>query len=70
MRTLPEDLSHTVDQWTDDGRELVQYLAKARTFDIAIAAYDAAVKVDPHSFIRLSHRARVLRERKAVPWKP
>jgi hypothetical protein len=65
-----EDLTHSIDRWDDDGRELIEYIAKAKTFEVAVAAYDAAVKADPHSFIRMSHPARVLRERKAIPWKP
>jgi hypothetical protein len=65
-----EDLTNTIDRWDDAGRQLIEYIAKAKTFEVAVAACEAAVKSDPHSFIRMSHRARVLRERKPIPWKP
>jgi hypothetical protein len=63
-----DNLPHTIDQWTDDGRELVDTLGRVKTFDMAIAAFEAAIAADKHSYIRVSHGARIIRERKAVAW--
>lgn len=70
MPRLPENLSHTIDQWTDDGQTLVEVLARAKTYEVAVAAFEAAVKAEPHAFLRLAHGARIIRERKAVAWRP
>jgi hypothetical protein len=65
-----EDLAHVIDAWTDDGQIAIEVLARAKTYDLAVAAFEAAVKAEPYAYLRLSLGARVIRERPAVPWTP
>ena len=64
MARFPENLPYTIDEWTDDGVNLVQLHGRAKHFDIAVAAYEAAVRVEPRVWLTLRLGAQVLRERK------
>jgi hypothetical protein len=67
MARFPENLPYTIDEWTDDGANLVQIHGRAKHFDIAVAAYEATVRVEPRVWLTLRLGAQVLRERK-TPW--
>lgn len=56
---------YSVDQWSDDGRNLEEVLARAEGFAIAVGAYEAALKSKPHYHITLRNGAHVYRQRPA-----
>jgi hypothetical protein len=58
----------TVDEWTDDGRQLIKYHAKLESEVVGFATFDTVVNQNLTSFIRLRHGAMVLRERQPLPW--
>ena len=54
--------SYRIDRWLPDGSALEEHVAGLCDFDLAEAAYEAAVKRWPKSAITLRQGARVLRE--------
>jgi hypothetical protein len=63
MRAV-EQLFFSVDEWDADGKNLVEVLARARNFQIARAAYDAAKECRPDCHLTLRQGARVISERR------
>lgn len=61
-----ETLSFAVEVWSDDGNHLVEILARVSNFEIATAAWWAALRVRPRDYLTLRQGAMVIRERKAV----
>ena len=58
----PEELPYTVEIWDTEGSSLIQTLARCSSATLAIAAYEAAVTVQPRERITARHGARVIRE--------
>ena len=61
-----EQLYFSVDEWSADGGRLVEVLARARNFQIAKAAYEAAKECRPDCYLTLRQGARVISERKPI----
>lgn len=61
-----ETLSFAVEVWSDDGNHRVEILARVSNFEIATAAYWAALRVRPKDYLTLRQGAMVIRERKAI----
>jgi hypothetical protein len=47
--------SHAGLKWSADGKTFLRYIARAVTFDVAVAAFEAAIKADRHAYITLRH---------------
>lgn len=65
-----ETLSYAVEVWSDDGNHLIEILARVSNFEIATAAYWAALRVRPKDYLILRQGAMVIRERRAVRQRP
>ena len=59
-----ENLLYTVDEWAKDGQTLVQYHARAKHFEVAVAAFEAVARVEPEANLAMRLGTQVLRERK------
>jgi len=55
-----EDLTYTIEAWSDDGNRLVEVLARAANQQIGVLAFKAARASRPTSRIRLRQRARII----------
>ena len=62
-----EELPYTVEIWDADGSSLIQTLARCSSATLAIAAFEAAIEVQPRERITARHGARVLRESSQEP---
>lgn len=60
-----EELFYTIEEWTSDGGEIVEMLARVAVFAIAKAAFEAACRDRPHAHITFRNRALVHGEQKA-----
>ncbi len=58
-----DKLTFTIDEWSDDGSRIVEVMARVGNFDVATAAYDAALRVRPNRRLTLRQGALLLRER-------
>jgi len=58
-----EQLPYTIDEW-DERQNLVQYHARAKHFEVAVAAFEAVARVEPEANLAMRLGAQVLRERK------
>jgi hypothetical protein len=59
-----EQLPYTIDEWSEDGRNLLVYHARAKHFEVAVAAFEAVARVEPEANLAMRLGAQVLRERK------
>jgi hypothetical protein len=55
-----EELTFTVEHWSDDGNSLVEVLTKATNHGVAVAAFNATRTLRPSHRIRLRQRARII----------
>jgi len=67
-RPMPaiENLLYAVEIWSDDGNHLIEIIARVSHYEVAAAAYWAATKARPRSYVMLRNRAMGLRERLPV----
>ena len=64
MPQIPENLPYTVDEWSEDGQNLVQYHVRAKHFEVAVAAFEAVARMEPEPNLAMMLGTQVLRERK------
>lgn len=55
-----EELTYTVEHWTDDGNKLIEVLARTANQSVAVAAFKAIRAMRPTNRLRLRQRARVI----------
>jgi hypothetical protein len=55
-----KQFAHRIDMWDEDGANLVEHLAGAEDFDVAVATYRAACLRWPNAKITLRQGARVV----------
>jgi hypothetical protein len=54
--------AHRIDMWDDNGNNVVEHLAGVEDFELAMAAYKAAVVRWPNAAITLRRGARVIED--------
>ena len=62
MTTTRTHFAFRIDLWTDDGENLVEHLAGAEDFKLAMATYQAACERWPKAAITLRQGARVIED--------
>ena len=55
-----EDLTYTIEAWSNDGSSMTEVLARAANQQIGVLAFKAARASRPTSRIRLRQRARII----------
>ena len=56
------DFAFRIDRWTDDGERIVEHVARAEDFQIAMATYHAARKRWPKAAMTLRQDTRVIED--------
>ena len=62
MTTTRTHFAFRIDLWTDDGENIVEHLASAEDFKLALATYQAACERWPKAAITLRQGARVIED--------
>lgn len=62
-----EELPFVVEEWSDGFSQPYSILARAIDADMAIAAFEAAVKTRPHRNLMVRSRMHVIRQRAGDP---
>ncbi len=57
-----EELTYTVEHWSDDGNKLIEVLARTANQGVAVIAYKAIRNMRPTHRIRLCQRARIIHD--------
>jgi len=61
---MSKDLPFTVDEWDHKGENLIEVLVRAENLLIARAAFEAACRARPHSFLTLRNKTQVIDTRR------